>query len=106
MGARNRVGVGLSYRPTSAGILDRSMGARNRVGIGLSYWLARLHMLAELIPGLLKSLKSRARVAGKGTTQPEEYSWLVVLETNLRLYAKRMENKSLYIIFVFSNFKK
>jgi hypothetical protein len=39
------------------------MGARNRVGIGLLYRPARLHRLAELIPGnpgLLKSLKIRA----------------------------------------------
>jgi hypothetical protein len=41
------------------------MGARIRVGIGLSHWPARLHMLAELISlesilGLLKSLKIRA----------------------------------------------
>jgi hypothetical protein len=35
------------------------MGARNRVGIGLSHRTARLHMLAELIPWnrFLKSLK-------------------------------------------------
>jgi hypothetical protein len=33
-----------------AGISKQSMGARNRVGIGLSYWPARLHRLAELIP--------------------------------------------------------
>jgi hypothetical protein len=32
------------------GILEQSMGARNRVGIGLSYWPARLHRLAESIP--------------------------------------------------------
>jgi hypothetical protein len=48
----------------SAGILEQSMGARNRVGIGLSYRSARLHRLAELtmksILGLLKSLKIRA----------------------------------------------
>ncbi len=25
-------------------------GARNRVGMGLSYWPARLHRLAEMIP--------------------------------------------------------
>jgi hypothetical protein len=39
------------------------MGARNRVEIGLSYRPARLHRLAELtlesIPGLLKRLKIR-----------------------------------------------
>ncbi len=34
----------------SAGIFKQSMGARNRVGKGLSYRPARLHMLAELIP--------------------------------------------------------
>jgi hypothetical protein len=34
----------------SAGISERSMGAKNRVGIGLSYCPARLHILAELIP--------------------------------------------------------
>jgi hypothetical protein len=44
-------------REYSAGILQQSMGARNRVGIGLSYWSARLHRLAESIPELLKSLK-------------------------------------------------
>jgi hypothetical protein len=32
------------------GILEQSMGARNRVGIGLSYRPARLHRLAEFIP--------------------------------------------------------
>jgi hypothetical protein len=34
MGARNRVGIGLSYR---VGNLSPAMGARNQVGIGLSY---------------------------------------------------------------------
>ena len=33
-----------------AGIFKKSMGARHRVGIGLSYRLARLHRLAEFIP--------------------------------------------------------
>jgi hypothetical protein len=33
-----------------AGIFKQAMGARNRVGIGLSYRPARLHRLAELIP--------------------------------------------------------
>jgi hypothetical protein len=32
-----------------AGIFKQSMGARNRVGIGLSYRPARLHVLAELV---------------------------------------------------------
>ncbi len=34
----------------SAGIFKQSMGARNRVGIVLSYWPARLHRLAKLVP--------------------------------------------------------
>jgi hypothetical protein len=46
---------------SSAGILEQSMGARNRVGIGLSYQPAWLHRLTELIPGLLKSLKATCR---------------------------------------------
>jgi hypothetical protein len=33
-----------------AGIFKQSMGARNQVGIGLSYRPARLHRLAEFIP--------------------------------------------------------
>jgi hypothetical protein len=33
-----------------AGIFKESMGARNRGGIGLSYRPARLHRLAEFIP--------------------------------------------------------
>jgi hypothetical protein len=42
----------------SAGILEQSMGARNRVGIGLSYRPARLGIdYLKSIPGLLKSLK-------------------------------------------------
>jgi hypothetical protein len=33
-----------------AGIFEESMGARNRGGIGLTYRPARLHRLAEFIP--------------------------------------------------------
>jgi hypothetical protein len=35
---------------TRAGISKQSMGARNRAGIGLSYRPTRLHRLAEFIP--------------------------------------------------------
>ncbi len=35
---------------TRAGIFNQSMGARNRVGMGLSYQPARLHSEAELVP--------------------------------------------------------
>jgi hypothetical protein len=56
------VGNGYGRVKSSAGILEQSMRARNRVGVGLSYRPARLYRLAELIPGndscgLLKSLK-------------------------------------------------
>ncbi len=49
-----------SQAKSSARILEQSMGARNRVGIGLSYRPARLRRLAELIPGIrfLGSLKA------------------------------------------------
>jgi hypothetical protein len=53
---------------TSAGIFKQSMGAKNRVGIGLSFRPARLHGTqpggigsSESIPGLPKSLKIRAQ---------------------------------------------
>ncbi len=41
MGARDQVGIILSYRHARARILKKSIRARNRVGIGLSYWPAR-----------------------------------------------------------------
>jgi len=34
------------FHEASAGILEQSMGARNRIGTGLSYQAARLHRLA------------------------------------------------------------
>jgi hypothetical protein len=43
---------------SGAGIFKHSMGARNRVGIGLSYRPARLHRLAEF--NLHKRFKIRA----------------------------------------------
>jgi hypothetical protein len=39
-----------SGRTSSDGILEQSIGARNRVGIGLSFRPARLNRLAESIP--------------------------------------------------------
>jgi len=58
LGRRRR----MRFPDCCAGILKQFMGARNRVGIGLSYRPARLHSLAELVPwnrihGLHKSLK-------------------------------------------------
>jgi hypothetical protein len=50
---------GLVFAKTGTINFKQSMGARKRVGRGLSYWPARLHRLAELIPWnrLLGSLK-------------------------------------------------
>jgi hypothetical protein len=48
-GALQTTGI-LESKVTDAGIFKQSKGARNRVGIELSYRPARLHRLAELIP--------------------------------------------------------
>ncbi len=50
-----------------AGILEQSMGARNREGIGLSYRRASLHKLPESNPWnrLLCSLKVKNTVSGQ-----------------------------------------
>jgi hypothetical protein len=37
-------------KKSSAGIFKQSLGARNRVGIGLSYRPVRLHSLASFVP--------------------------------------------------------
>ncbi len=47
-----------------AGILEQSMGARSRLGIRVSYRPTWLHKLAKSIPGPLKSLKIPSRVMG------------------------------------------
>jgi hypothetical protein len=57
-----------------AGIFKKSMGARNREGIGLSYRPARLHRLAEFIPwnqfrGAHNHLKIRAQSTKSGKNQ-------------------------------------
>ncbi len=51
---------------SSAGVFKPSMRARNRVGIGLSYRPARLHRLAELVPWnrFLGSLKFKNSGSG------------------------------------------
>jgi hypothetical protein len=46
-----------------ARIFKQSMGARNRVGIGLSYQSARLHRLAVFIPEFLKRFQIRSQLA-------------------------------------------
>ncbi len=65
----------LNNKENIAGLFKQSMGARNRVGVGLSYRLARLQTggigSLKTILGLLKSLKIRAlhffAVAGMGS---------------------------------------
>ncbi len=68
MGTRNRVGIGLLYRPARARICKSFKGPGIDIQPGgpvrqpyLLYRLARLHRLAELIPGLLKHLQIRAQ---------------------------------------------
>jgi hypothetical protein len=53
-----------------AGIFKKSMGTRHRVGIGLSYRPARLHRLAESIPGLHNRLKIRALYTANESPHP------------------------------------
>ncbi len=60
--------VGSEYVEYCAGIIEPSMRARNRIGIGLSYRPARLHRLTKLIPwhrilGSLKAWKYRLPIA-------------------------------------------
>jgi hypothetical protein len=67
MGAKNRGGIGLSYRPARAGIFKQSMGARNRVGKGVIVPACQATKAGgiyslESIPGLHKRLKIRALV--------------------------------------------
>jgi hypothetical protein len=51
MEPRNRFrGIDSAAYVSFAGIFKQSMGARNQIGIGLSYRPARLHRLTELMP--------------------------------------------------------
>jgi hypothetical protein len=68
MGTRNIVGIGLLYRPTRARICKtfKEPGIDSQPGGPVQqpyflYQLARLHRLAESIPGLLKHLQIRAQ---------------------------------------------
>ncbi len=68
MGTWNQVGIGLLYRPTRARICKpfKEPGINSQPGGPvqqpyLLYQLARLHRLAESIPGLLKCLQIRAQ---------------------------------------------
>jgi hypothetical protein len=49
-GIQDNVYVKRIIHSNRAGIFKKSMGARHRLGIGLSYRTARLHRLAELMP--------------------------------------------------------
>jgi hypothetical protein len=57
LGSLNDYKFGLWLHTPMLEFVEQSMGARNRVGIGLSCRPDRLKRLAESIPGLLKSLK-------------------------------------------------
>jgi hypothetical protein len=62
--AYNARNSSLILATTSAGVLEQSMGATNRVGIELSYRPGRMHRLAESIPGLLEGLEMPSQVYG------------------------------------------
>jgi hypothetical protein len=63
MGARNRVVIGLSYWPASAGIFKQAMGARNRVVIPVRQTTQPGGIgFLESILGLFQSLKLRHRL--------------------------------------------
>ncbi len=57
---------------SSAGIFKQYMGARNQVGIGLSYQPARLHSLVELVPWnrFLGFLKFKNSGSGRPRSTP------------------------------------
>ncbi len=55
------MGIDSWFKNSGSEISEKSMWARNRVRIGLSYRPDRLHMLVESIPGLLKCLKIPSR---------------------------------------------
>jgi hypothetical protein len=64
-----------------AGILEQSMGARNRVGIGLSYRPAKLHSLAELIHwnlflGFRKFKNTISGFCALGSALPVGFQWV------------------------------
>jgi hypothetical protein len=63
----------------SAGILEQSMGARNRVGIGLPYRPARLHRLAELTSWsqCLDSLKIKNTGTGLEEKESTRDYWMI-----------------------------
>jgi hypothetical protein len=84
MGSRNQVGIGLLYRPARARIFKPFMepGIHSQPGGPvrqpyLLYWLARLHRLAESIPGLLKHLQIGAQATlASGIGFLESIPWL------------------------------
>ncbi len=93
MGTRNRVGIGLLYRPAKACIckpfkepgIDSQPGGPVRQPC-LLYRLTRLHRLVESIPGLLKRLQIRA--------QATLASGIGSLESIPRLHNMKNEDKN------------
>jgi hypothetical protein len=69
------------------GILEQSIGARNRVGIGMSYRPARLHRVAESIPWN-RFLGSKNTVSGIKSTVYDKLGNL-----RLRHYFKVVKNE-------------
>jgi hypothetical protein len=80
------VGIGLFYRPSSAGILEQSMGAWNRVGIGLSYQPARARICKCLwSPG----------INSEESISPAYVAWRAGTTNRVVVLARRAENRFL-----------
>jgi hypothetical protein len=60
------------------------MGARNRVGIGLSYRLARLHSLSELVPW--NRFLGACSVLARSAAKTYKYSTNVNVPPSVALY--------------------
>jgi hypothetical protein len=74
----------------STGNFKQSMGARNRVGMGLSYRPARLHILADLIPwnrflGSLKVSKFHGQDARHTVVWQRMENWFLLHPRSLQL---------------------
>ncbi len=92
-----------------AGIFKQSMGARNRGGIGLSYRPARLHRLdgihsLESIPGLHKRLKLRALVNYLLTKRSAYYSTCHFFMTHTMLALQQAAYMSFSLVLLCSQF--
>ncbi len=92
MGARNRVGIGLSYRLARGGNLSPAiwgLGSRNQVGIGLSYRPASLCSLVTQFQAWFLESIPRPIAGLKFPTLAESIHWNRFL-SSLKVYKYRL----------------